>query len=89
MTSYETIKMLEKRYHVHIDRDTFFDPLWRRECEDFKVYSMDGCCWDKVIGYRSLIHMLATDKEALKRIASREEVLDDTKMPQIELEEYL
>ena len=41
------------------------------EKEDFKIYSLDGCCWDKVIGYRSLIATLKEDKEALKRIAMR------------------
>ena len=69
MTNYETIKKLEKRYHVVITRETFFDPLYRRECEDFHIYSKDGCCWDKVIGYRSLIRTLAEDKDALRRLA--------------------
>ena len=69
MTKPETIKTLEKRYHVHIDRDFFWMPLSGVECEDFKVYTLDGCCWDKVIGYRSLVSMLAEDKEHLKRIA--------------------
>ena len=68
MTSRETIKKLENRYHVHIDRETFYDPLWRKECEDFKIYTHDGCCWDKVIGYRSLVHTLAEDKEHLLKI---------------------
>ena len=71
MTSHETIKTLEKRYLVHIDRDTFFDPLSMRECEDFKIYTLDGCCWDKVIGYRSLIHTLATDKTQLLKIGKK------------------
>jgi len=69
MTNYETIKKLEKHYHVHIDRDTFWNPLTQEEKEDFKIYTLDGCCWDKVIGYRSLIHTLAEDKDALRRLA--------------------
>ena len=68
MTNHETIKMLEKRYNVHITRDFFYDPLSRKEYEDFKIYTADGCCWDKVIGYRSLVHTLASDKESLKHI---------------------
>lgn len=75
MTKYETIKNLEKRYHVVITRDTFFDPLSRRECEDFHIYSKDGCCWDKVIGYRSLIRTLVEDKVALRRLAGLEELV--------------
>ena len=72
MTNPETIKTLEKRYHVHIDREFFYMPLSGERCEDFKIYTLDGCCWDKVIGYRSLIRTLADDKDALKRIANGE-----------------
>ena len=75
MTRQSTIKALEKRYHVHIERETFFDPFYRRECEDFKIYSLDGCCWDKVIGYRSLIRTLVRDKDALRRLAGLEELV--------------
>ena len=71
MTSRETIKKLENRYLVHIDRDTFWNPLTAEEKEDFKIYTLDGCCWDKVIGYRSLIHTLATDKEHLLKIGKK------------------
>ena len=68
MTNYSTIKALEERYMVHIDRDTFWNPLTLTDGEDFKIYTLDGCCWDKVIGYRSLVHTLATDKENLLKI---------------------
>lgn len=68
MTSPETIRKLEDRYMVHIDRDFFWNPLTAEEKEDFKVYTLDGCCWDKVIGYRSLVHTLATDKAHLLKI---------------------
>ena len=83
MTAIETIRNLEKRYHVHIDREFFYMPLSGERCEDFKIYSADGCCWDKVIGYRSLIRTLAEDKDALKRIANREETLDDSTIPHL------
>lgn len=68
MTKLETIKTLEKRYLVYINRDTFWNPLTNREIEDFKIYTLDGCCWDKVIGYRSLIHCLVSDKKSLLKI---------------------
>ena len=68
MTKRETIKKLEKQYGVHIDRDTFFNPLSMEEHEDFKIYTADGCCWDKVIGYRSLVCTLAEDKDSIKKI---------------------
>ena len=89
MTHIETIRNLEKRYHVRIVRETFWMPLTGEEKEDFKIYTLDGCCWDKVIGYRSLISTLARDKDALKRIANREEetVMDDTTMPRLSPED--
>lgn len=76
MTKYETIKNLEKRYHVHITRDTFWNPLTQQEQEDFHIYTMDGCCWDKVIGYRSLIRTLVNDKVALLRMAGLEYLIE-------------
>ena len=82
MTRTETIRNLEKRYHVHIDREFFYLPLSCERCEDFKIYTRDGCCWDKVIGYRSLIRTLADDKEALLRIAKGEKYEDP--MPYVE-----
>ena len=69
MTKTETIKSLEKRYNVHIDRDTFYGVFSGKEHETFHIYSADGCCWDKVIGYRSLVKTLAEDKDSLNRIA--------------------
>lgn len=86
MTRTETIRNLEKRYHVHIDRDFFYMPLSGERCEDFKIYTRDGCCWDKVIGYRSLIATLARDKASLLRIAKGEEetTLDDSTIPHLE-----
>ena len=75
MTKYETIKALEKRYHCHINRDTFFDPLYRKEFESFSIYSSDGWCWGKVIGYRALIRTLVKDKLELMRLANLDELI--------------
>ena len=70
MVNTETIKNLERRYHVHINKEVSYGPWWNggKVNELFKVYSADGCHWDSVIGYRSLIHTLAEDKESLNRI---------------------
>ena len=71
MTSPETIKKLEKRYGVKITRDIIYYPFpWNADPkEDFHIYTMDGCCWDKVVGYRSLVATLARDKVSLRRLA--------------------
>ena len=72
MTKYETIKTLEKRYHCQIQRSTFYNPISGQEQESFIIYSLDGCCWDKVIGYRSLVRTLVEDKVPLRRLAGLE-----------------
>ena len=70
MTKHSTIKALEERYHVHIERDEYLAPYYTGEVrESFHIYSGDGDCWDKVLGYKSLVRTLARDKEALKRLA--------------------
>ena len=70
MTKAETIKALERKYHVCINKDYFTGPYFSNELkESFDIYSADGCCYDRVIGYRSLIKTLAEGKESLKRLA--------------------
>ena len=75
MTKPETIKALEKKYHVHIDKDYYTGPYYDTQLkESFKIYSMDGCKWDNVNGYRSLVKTLAEDREALLKIAQSHKV---------------
>lgn len=76
MTNKETIKKLEKMYKVHIDRAYTWDMYGNKEIELFAVYSMDGCKWDNVIGYRSLRSMLAEDKASLRRLANLQKMID-------------
>lgn len=71
MTKTKTIKDLEKKYNVHIERYTFWYDICGEEREGFVLYSADGCRWDNVLGYRSLRRALKEDKESLKRIAER------------------
>lgn len=70
MTKPETIKKLEKRYHCKIDQNWDYKRWpYKGEFEYFHIYSLDGCHWDCVIGYRSLIKTLVEDKDALRRLA--------------------
>ena len=96
MTKIETIKALEKKYHVHIDRDFFYGPYYSDvQHESFKIYSADGCCWDKVIGYRSLVRSLADGKKGLEELANAHKVkiVCDNKVlaeiPEIDADAYL
>ena len=78
MTQPETIKKLEKRYNCHIDRERNFYPWpYSGEYEAFKIYSMDGCKWSSVIGYRSLIKELMESKDSLRRLANIQLLIDN------------
>lgn len=61
MMSEKTKKTLEKRYYCRISIEHIAGLI--------KVYSLDGCPWDKVGNYRALVKMLKADKESLKKIA--------------------
>ena len=75
MTQLATIKKLEERYHVHICKEEFMAPFSDTIREKFTVWSADGCPWDNVIGYRSLISMLKEDKASLARLANLGELI--------------
>ncbi len=41
-------KALEKKYGVKVVSEGFFyNPLTGKSVETFKMYSADGCCWEK------------------------------------------
>ena len=70
MTKLDTIKDLERKYHVHITCEYVFSRPFGDNTigEMFKVYSADNCHWDTVIGYRALRSMLKEDKTSLARL---------------------
>lgn len=43
-----TKKQLEEKYGVRIERDD----IWLNEYYEYRIYSADGCPWDK--GFRTL-----------------------------------
>lgn len=62
-------KQLEKTYGITIADDSFYNPLKGRFVKAYKIYSADGCVWEK--GLRSLAAIKAeceTWKEQLLKI---------------------
>lgn len=80
MTKPETVKKLEERYHCHITKETKYRPYpWTGEYEVFYIYSMDGCHWETVIGYRSLINELVESQVPLRRLANLDRLANGNK----------
>lgn len=41
-------KGLEKKYGVKVvSEGTYFSPFTNRSWETFRIYTVDGCCWEK------------------------------------------
>ena len=95
MTKKETIRNLEKKYHVIIDKDISYGPFSNEPNENFKIYSADRSCFDHVIGYRSLVRTLSESKKFLAQLAKDYvvRIVSDNRViaevPEIDAEKYL
>ena len=48
-------KTLEKTYGIRVVSEGFYyNPLTGRSRETFKIYSADGCCWEKGLGRKAV-----------------------------------
>ena len=47
-----TKRQLEQRYNIRIADDSYISPINGRFVKAYKIYSADGCCWEK--GLRNL-----------------------------------
>ncbi len=65
-----TIERLKKKYGARVVSEGFYyNPFLGRSIETFKVYSADGCCWDKgFTTLKSVEAMCKNDAEALLEI---------------------
>ncbi len=43
---------LEKKYGIKIADDSYYNPIRDKVIKLYKIYSADGCCWEK--GLRTL-----------------------------------
>lgn len=71
---------LEKKYGVTITVGTYWSPFGRKFRNDYKIFSADGCCWDK--GYSTLKEvekMCREDAKGLLEIKRKVEEYKNTK----------
>lgn len=59
---------LEKKYGITIRDDSFIHPLNGRTYKQYRIYSADGCCWEK--GLKGLKGVEKECKEWEKQLLS-------------------
>lgn len=68
------IERLEKKYGITVvSEGHHYNFHTGRSLETFKVYSADGCCWDKGLTKKGLQVMCKADHDALLKIKKNEE----------------
>lgn len=68
------IDRLQKKYGIRIvSEGHHFTTYGCRQVETFKVYSADGCCWDKGLTRKGLQEMCKADADALLGIKKNAE----------------
>ena len=53
-----TKQQIEKRFNVRIADDSYYNPFRCKFVKNYKIYSADGCCWEK-----GLKNLKAVEKE--------------------------
>lgn len=61
-----TQRALELKYGIKIADDGYYNPLKQRYVKAYKIYSADGCCWEK--GLRTLKDVQAECEEWSKQL---------------------
>ena len=46
------IRRLEEKYGIKVVDDSFYNPLTKKWYKLYKMYSADGCWWDRLCGGR-------------------------------------
>lgn len=49
------ITRLETKYGIKVVLDTIYNPLSGRTLKRYKIYTADGCPWDKGLSYQRLL----------------------------------
>lgn len=65
-------KALERKYNIRIADDSYVSPISGRFVKAYKIYSADGCCWEK--GLRGLKAVKAECEEWATALATIAEV---------------
>lgn len=51
----KTIQQLENKYGIYITDDSFFDIFSGKIRKQYKIFTADGCSWEKGLSWRSLL----------------------------------
>ena len=65
-------KQLEQKYKIRIADDSYVNPINGKFVKAYKIYSADGCCWEK--GLRNLKAVKAECEEWATAFATIAEV---------------
>lgn len=63
------IEKMEKKYGIKIVDDSFYEPLSGKHVKRYKIYTADGCPWEKGLSYRGLQAECREYGETFKKIA--------------------
>ena len=45
---------MEEKYRIHVEDDSFYDPLTGRLYKRYRIYTADGCQWENGLSFRGL-----------------------------------
>ena len=68
-----TIERLSKKYGIKVRDDSFSDPLTRRYQKRYRMYSADGCSWEKGLTLKGLQEECKTWEKQLLEIKANTE----------------
>ncbi len=68
---HEMIKRLEEKYLIHVTDDSFYNPLTRKVCKRYRIYTADGCQWENGLTFKGLQAECKKYGETFKTIASK------------------
>lgn len=50
-----SISQIEKKYHIVVCPDNFWNPLSNRMEKRYKMFTLDGCPWENGLSYKGLL----------------------------------
>lgn len=63
------LEKMEKKYGIKIVDDSYYHPMTGKYYKRYKIYTADGCSWEKGLSYRSLQAECRQYGDTFKKIA--------------------
>ena len=64
------LQKMEEKYQIHIEDDSFCNPLTGRFYKRYRIYTADGCQWENGLTFRGLQAECKKFSDTFKKIAS-------------------